>query len=440
MASGTSTSATIASRRHSSRSIKRKKFDDELVESSIQLKSSRKSSEGCIAEGSIVSTTGKANELLSTSENVPTTSKVDVIEKKMTTELSRKSTAPPEKKIICKKKKIKRSRQAFAAVKDMGRWKPTDDILLIDAVEQLLDISLVKQCVKFSCYFTLEEIQERWYALLYDPVISSLAKQAMKNLPVEISAVTHAKAPYSDAEERVLEMIPSRLNPDKKYFQSVLEKNASIFHSFRSETSLQKHWELMKFYHMLCDQQIKTEPLINFSEAEDLLDSNDSSYTAAKDESLEQEMRIADRKNKLQVKQLEEEIPCWELLVSNLTKTPLPELDQHTVAVLRGQLVRYLMRSREITIGRCTDNCYVDIDLSLEGPAQKVSRRQGIIKLKNNGDFFLVNEGKQPFYVDGKAVVKGNKSKLGHDSVIEIALLRFVFQINQQIVSTGPKF
>jgi len=410
--------------------------------------SSRKSVDGSNTTESASSNTGQNNKNTDHStlvhDSTPTTSKVDVTEKKVPTETATTKKAPvqAEKKPASKRKKIKRTRQAFAAVKDMGRWKPTDDILLIDAVEQLLDMKLVKQCVKFSCYFTLEEIQERWYALLYDPVISSLAKQAMKNLPVEIASVSHAKAPFSDAEEKVLEMIPSRLNPDKNYFKSVLEKNASTFTTYRSESSLQKHWELMKFYHMLCDQQIKTEPLMNFSEAEDnILDSNDSSscVAAPKDEALEQELRIADRKNKLQVKQLEEEIPCWELLVSNLTKTPLPELDQHTVAVLRGQLVRYLMRSREITIGRCTDNCYVDIDLSLEGPAQKVSRRQGIIKLKNNGDFFLVNEGKQPFYVDGKPVVKGSKAKLGHDSVIEIALLRFVFQINQQILSSAPK-
>lgn len=56
------------------------------------------------------------------------------------------------------------------------------------------------------------------------------------------------------------------------------------------------------------------------------------------------------------------------------------ELDGQTLAVLRGRMVRYLMRSREITIGRSGKGHVVDIDLSLEGPAHKISRRQGTLR------------------------------------------------------------
>ena len=50
--------------------------------------------------------------------------------------------------------------------------------------------------VKFSCKFTLAEIQERWYALLYDPVISQLAVNAMKQLHPDTVAQLHANALY----------------------------------------------------------------------------------------------------------------------------------------------------------------------------------------------------------------------------------------------------
>lgn len=45
----------------------------------------------------------------------------------------------------------------------------------------------------------------------------------------------------------------------------------------------------------------------------------------------------------------------------------------------------------------------------------------GIIKLKNNGDFFIVNEGRRPIYIDGRPVLTGNKWKLNNNSVLEVS-------------------
>ena len=75
----------------------------------------------------------------------------------------------------------------------------------------------------------------------------------------------------------------------------------------------------------------------------------------------------------------------------------------------------------QITLGRSTKDAAVDIDLSLEGPAWKVSRKQGIIKLRNSGEFFIANAGKRPIFVDGKPVLTGNKYKLNDNSVVEVS-------------------
>lgn len=74
----------------------------------------------------------------------------------------------------------------------------------------------------------------------------------------------------------------------------------------------------------------------------------------------------------------------------------------------------------QITIGRSTKDSSVDVDLTLEGPAAKVSRQQGTIRLRNNGDFFILNEGKRPIYIDGRPILTGNKYRLNDNSVVEV--------------------
>jgi len=56
----------------------------------------------------------------------------------------------------------------------MGKWLPADDFLLIQSVTQLNDLKAVCKLTKFSRKFTLKEVKERWFAILYDSKISRL--------------------------------------------------------------------------------------------------------------------------------------------------------------------------------------------------------------------------------------------------------------------------
>lgn len=413
-------SGLIPKRRSSSRFIKRKKFDDELVESSLAKSSSR-------ARGPSGGESGR----LSGSEPSSSEKKKQVC--KTVTTPAPPSPAPSPSVT----KRIKKSKQPLQVTKDLGRWKPADDLLLINTVLQTNDLQAVHLGVKFSCRFTVNEIQERWYALLYDPVISKLACQAIRQLHPEAIAAIQSKVLYSKAEEQLLCTISSSSQPTLETFQDLLNKHPEVFYMSRTAKSLQVHWQLMKQYYLLEDQTVQPLPkgdqVLNFSDAEDMLD--DTKLRDSRDEVLEHELTVADRRQKREIRQLEQELHRWQVLVDSITGMSSPDFDTQTLAVLRGRMVRYLMRSREITLGRATKDNQIDVDLSLEGPAWKISRKQGVIKLKNNGDFFIANEGRRAFYIDGRPVLPGSKWKLSHNSVVEISGLRFVFLINQDLIA-----
>mgnify|MGYP002055824162 FL=1 len=160
----------------------------------------------------------------------------------------------------------------------------------------------------------------------------------------------------------------------------------------------------------------------------------DSELLDVPDTQFNTEMMVVDRVAKREIRRLEVEVSKWRIVVEQVTGQSTADFDNQTLAVLRGRQVRYLMRSREISVGRATEDLTVDVDLSLEGPATKVSRKVAIIKLTNNGEFHLANEGKRPVMVNGTAVVMGEAAKLVNNTVVEFCNLRFVFLINTELI------
>lgn len=91
----------------------------------------------------------------------------------------------------------------------MGRWKPIDDLALIIGIQQTNDLRMVYRGTKFSCKFTVQEMQSRWYSLLYEESISRIAVAAMRNLHPEMVENVQSKALFSVAEEDLLGTIKS---------------------------------------------------------------------------------------------------------------------------------------------------------------------------------------------------------------------------------------
>ncbi|KAG5534605.1 hypothetical protein RHGRI_022657 [Rhododendron griersonianum] len=107
---------------------------------------------------------------------------------------------------------------------------------------------------------------------------------------------------------------------------------------------------------------------------------------------------------------------------------------QGALAILYGRRLKYYIRETEVILGRSTEEIDVDIDLGKEGRANKISRRQALIKMETDGSFFLKNLGKTSISVNGKAVATGQSLGLTSSCLIEIRGMSFIFEMNHKCV------
>jgi len=102
-------------------------------------------------------------------------------------------------------------------------------------------------------------------------------------------------------------------------------------------------------------------------------------------------------------------------------------------AILYGHHLKYFIKKNEVSIGRETLENIVDIDLSKEGRANKVSRRQAAIKLKEDGLFYLENYGKRVISVNSHNIASGQRIRLSSNCLIEIGGMRFIFEMDKRL-------
>ncbi|CAN6358908.1 unnamed protein product [Urochloa humidicola] len=103
-------------------------------------------------------------------------------------------------------------------------------------------------------------------------------------------------------------------------------------------------------------------------------------------------------------------------------------------AVIYGLHLKYYIKDPEVTLGRETEDVKVDIDLGKEGRANKISRRQAVIKMDEAGSFHIKNIGKCPIFVNSKEIPSCKRINLSSESLIEIKDMRFIFHVYQDAV------
>ncbi|XP_057522740.1 uncharacterized protein LOC130802718 isoform X2 [Amaranthus tricolor] len=88
-------------------------------------------------------------------------------------------------------------------------------------------------------------------------------------------------------------------------------------------------------------------------------------------------------------------------------------------AILYGRHSKHYIKKPEVLLGRATNDYPVDIDLGREGRANKISRRQAILKMDKDGAFNLKNTGKCSIYVNSKEIFPEQSLVLQSNCLIE---------------------
>ncbi|KAJ0255336.1 Forkhead-associated [Hirschfeldia incana] len=101
-------------------------------------------------------------------------------------------------------------------------------------------------------------------------------------------------------------------------------------------------------------------------------------------------------------------------------------------AVLYGRYSKHYIKKPEVLVGRSTEDLSVDIDLGREKRGSKISRRQAIIRLGDDGSFHMKNLGKYAISVNEKEVDPGQSIILKSDCLLEIRGMPFIFETNQK--------
>jgi hypothetical protein len=277
-------------------------------------------------------------------------------------------------------------------------WPVSDDFLLIKCVENgcaLESLTMRNSIVNFSKEYNLEEIERRWRGILFG----------------EKSAYEVAK--------RLREYVEK---------EPVPKVEANVGDDFRTSWKKKKGEEVPKLIASSSSPGEEEETAVNFFKDAEL-------FILTECDPLPSKAQLDETLKRQELKRKERNIHKIATLEKDLTTVASRAMTRSgIIAKIIGQNTMFTLTKRESTVGRSTTDSAVDVDLSKEGNAAKISRVQAYLKLRWNGEFTLRNVGKRPIWINNKPIETNQRARLHSHALIEVGGMRMLFVPNPSLV------
>ncbi|KAF8367622.1 mcrs-1 [Pristionchus pacificus] len=263
------------------------------------------------------------------------------------------------------------------------KWPVEDDITLISSVIHSGDIDFISKAAKFSQKYTVTELEKRWFDLMYDDQINARAKFRLSRCSPDLIDRMESRVPLSLSEKFVLE---DRSLVQIADAQKLMLENPAAFQYARTPQQLIDQSHILN----MAKSRRTNSRFVPF----DVRLARPSSYTS--EEADPEDIR------------------------------PLRAMPEKPY--LKGKNAVFPILHDRVLIGRSTSMWKADVNLSEEGPASIIARKQAILSRDAQNEYKIKNTGRRPMIVDAKVLLEGDYTIIHDYSVIEIAYIRLVFK------------
>ena len=311
--------------------------------------------------------------------------------------------------------------------REVGRWPVEDDFLMIKLIENGAALEVLTKAGAFTKKYELKDIERRWEKILYDDRVALEAGKRVREFEQrkksedEVNAFVSERVRKGDCFETMWKK-KKTASRNNDYDNNNNNNNNNSNNSNRRNNAGAEDYgndgnnngEMINQVNMFKDAEMfilkECEPLPTEEEM---------------DEAVEKREKKRKERTIHEIAKLEKDLTT--VASRAMTRSGI-------IAKIIGQNTMFTLTKRESTVGRSTTDSAVDVDLSKEGNASKISRVQAYLKLRWNGEFTLRNVGKRPIWINNKPIETNNRARLHSHALIEVGGMRMLFVPNPSLV------